>query len=178
MLGRQLLQFGTTTKHTWEWEIDERNLKIMNLTIFILKLYKNWAKKQQLSQHQICCQNIRHQKFSQDIRSGNIDAHHPLVHIRKVPALWRINYTSIDTLGSSNTKLVSTSVAILVFFKPNLVYFTIVWFSFLRFGLWFISLVYFLLFCLFLVFLKIFYARYQLCSLQWYMSGFGVLKKI
>jgi len=24
------------------------------------------------------------------------------VHIRKVPALWRINYTSIDTVGSSD----------------------------------------------------------------------------
>ena len=35
----------------------------MNLTIFILKGYKIGGKKQQLSQHQICCQNIRHQKF-------------------------------------------------------------------------------------------------------------------
>jgi len=43
MLG-ELLQFEMITKHTWEWEIDER-------------------KKQQLSQHQICCQIIRHQKF-------------------------------------------------------------------------------------------------------------------
>ena len=31
----------------------------MNLTIFILKGYKICGKKQQLSQHQICCQNIK-----------------------------------------------------------------------------------------------------------------------
>ena len=49
MLGRELLQFGTITKHTCECEIDERNLKIMNLTVFILKGYKMWGKKQQLS---------------------------------------------------------------------------------------------------------------------------------
>ena len=106
MLERELLQFGTITKHTWEWEIDERNLKIMNLAIFILKGYEIWGKKQQLSQHQICCQNIRH--LSQNIRNGNTDAYHPRVYIRKVPALWRINYTSIDTVGSSNVMLVST----------------------------------------------------------------------
>jgi len=35
----------------------------MNLTIFILKGYKIGGKKQQLGQHQICWQNIRHQKF-------------------------------------------------------------------------------------------------------------------
>jgi len=105
MLGREL-QFGTITKHTWEWEIDERNLKIMNLTIFILKGYNIGGKKQQLSQHQTCRQNIRH--FSQNIRSGNTEAYHPRVYIRKVPALWRINYTSIDTVGSSNVMLVST----------------------------------------------------------------------
>jgi len=40
MLGRELLQFETITKHTWGWEIDERNLKIMNLIIFILKGYE------------------------------------------------------------------------------------------------------------------------------------------
>ena len=67
---------------------------------------KTGVKKQQLSQHQICCQNIRH--FSQNIRSGNTDAYHPRVYIRKVPALWRISYTSIDTVGSSNVMLVST----------------------------------------------------------------------
>ena len=38
--GKRALQFGTITKHTLEWEIDERNLKIMNLTISILKGYK------------------------------------------------------------------------------------------------------------------------------------------
>jgi len=36
--------------------------------------------------------------FSQNIRSGTTDAYHLRVHIRKVPALWRINYTSIDTV--------------------------------------------------------------------------------
>jgi len=40
MLGGELLQFGMITKHTWVWEFDETNLKIMNLTIFILKGYK------------------------------------------------------------------------------------------------------------------------------------------
>jgi len=45
---------------------------------------------------------------------------------------------------------------------------------FLQFGLWFI----FLVFDVFLVFFKMFYARYHLCSLQWYMSGFSVLRKI
>ena len=103
---REFLQFGTITKHTWEWEIDERNIKIMNLAIFILKRYEIWGKKQQLNQHQISCQNIRH--FSQNIRNGNTDAYHPRVYIRKVPALWRKNYTSIDTVGSSNVMLVST----------------------------------------------------------------------
>ena len=48
MLGREFVQFGTITKHTWEWEIDERNLKIMNVTIFILKGHKIGGKKQQL----------------------------------------------------------------------------------------------------------------------------------
>jgi len=60
MLGRELLQFGTITKHTRECEIDERNF--MKLTTFILKGYKI-GEKQQLSQHQNCCQNIRHQKW-------------------------------------------------------------------------------------------------------------------
>jgi len=31
---RKLLQFGRITQHTWVWEIDETNLKIMNLTYF------------------------------------------------------------------------------------------------------------------------------------------------
>ena len=106
MLGRELLQFETITKHTWGWEIDERNLKIMNLAVFILQGYKIWGKKQLLSQHQIWCQNIR--PFPQNIRSGSTDAYHPRVYIRKIPALWRKNYTSIDTVGSSNVMLVST----------------------------------------------------------------------
>ena len=85
-----------------------KKLKYMNLTIFILKGYKIWGKKQQLSQHRICCQNIRHQKIlSKQHRSGNTDAYHPRVYIRKVPAMWRKNYTSIDTVGGSNVMLVS-----------------------------------------------------------------------
>jgi len=51
------------TKQTWGWEIDERNLKNMNLTHFHPKSIENLKKKKQLSQHQICCQNIGHQKF-------------------------------------------------------------------------------------------------------------------
>jgi len=35
----------------------------MNLTYFYPKSIENLGKKQQLSQHQICCENIRHQKF-------------------------------------------------------------------------------------------------------------------
>jgi len=40
---------------------DERNLKIMNLTAFHPKM--RGKQKQHPSQHQICAQNIRHQKF-------------------------------------------------------------------------------------------------------------------
>jgi len=43
---------------------------------------KIWGKRQQLSQHQICCQNIRHHKFPSkhqiwcyNIRSGNTACH-------------------------------------------------------------------------------------------------------
>jgi len=50
-------------------------------------------------------------------------------------------------------------------FFNRLVYFFAIWFIVYCFGL-------------FLVFLKMFHAKYQLCSLQWYMSGFGVLRKI
>jgi len=45
----------------------------MNLTFFVLKWEKMW-KKQQLSQHQICRQNIRHQKF--------IWEHHIWCHVK------------------------------------------------------------------------------------------------
>ena len=77
----------------------------MNLTIFILKGYKIWGWKQQLSQHQICCQNIRYQKFlSKHQKWYHWCIYHPRVYIRKVPVLWRINYTSIDTVDSSNVK--------------------------------------------------------------------------
>ena len=79
----------------------------MNLTIFILKRYeikgKNSSVKIRFSAE---TSDIRN--FSQNIRSGTTDAYHSRVHIRKVPALWRINYTSIETVGSSNVKLAST----------------------------------------------------------------------
>jgi len=39
------LQFETTTKHTLGWEIDERNLKIMNLTYFRPKTRGNVENK-------------------------------------------------------------------------------------------------------------------------------------
>jgi len=38
MQRRELLWFETITKHTLGWEIDERNLKIMNLTYFRPKM--------------------------------------------------------------------------------------------------------------------------------------------
>jgi len=107
MLGGELLQFGMITKHTWEWEIDERNLKIMNLTIFILKAYKIGEKNINSVNIRFAAKSLDIRNFSQNIRSGNADAYHPRVHIRKVPDVWRINYTSIDTVGSSNAKLVS-----------------------------------------------------------------------
>jgi len=107
-LGRELLQFGTITKHTWEWEIDERNLKIMNLTIFILKGHKIGKKSISSVNIRFAAKSSDIRNLSQNIRSGSTDDYHPRVHIRVVPALWRINYTSIDTVGSSNAKLVST----------------------------------------------------------------------
>jgi len=108
MLRGEILQFGMITKHTWEWEIDERNLKIMNLTIFILKGYKIGEKNISSVNIRFAAKSSDIRNFSQNIRSGNTDTYHPRVHIRKVPGLWRINYTSIDTVGSSNVKLVST----------------------------------------------------------------------
>jgi len=60
---RKELVFATLTKQKRGWEI-ERNLKIMNLTCFHhKKRVKHRKQKQQPSQHQICCLNIRHQKF-------------------------------------------------------------------------------------------------------------------
>jgi len=100
MLGRELLQFGTITKHTWEWEIDERNWKIMNLSMFILKGYKTGEKNNSSGNIRFAAKTWDIRNFSQNIRSGNADADHPRVHIRKIPALWRINYTSIDTVDS------------------------------------------------------------------------------
>ena len=108
MLGRELLQFGTITKHTLECEIDERNLKIMNLPIFILKGYKIGERNNSSVNIRYAAKTSDIRNFSQNIRSGNTDAYHPRVYIRKVPALWRINYTSIDTVGSSNVMLVTT----------------------------------------------------------------------
>ena len=108
MLGRERVQFGMITKHTWEWEIDERILKIMNLTIFILKGYKIGGKNISSVNIRFAAKSSDMRNFSQNIRSDNTDAYHPRVHIRNVPGLWRINYTSIDTVVSSNAKLVST----------------------------------------------------------------------
>jgi len=52
----------------------------MNITYFHRKSIEYLGKKQQLSQHQICCQTIRHQKFlskhqiwCSNIRSGNTE---------------------------------------------------------------------------------------------------------
>jgi len=61
---RELRQFGTITKHIWGWKIDEKYLKITNLTYFRPKRRGNVENKNKSpSQHQICCQNIRHQNF-------------------------------------------------------------------------------------------------------------------
>jgi len=108
MLGRELLQFGTIIKHTWEWEINERNLKIMKLANFILKRYKIGEKNNGSVNIRFAAKTSDIRNFSQNIRSGNTDAYHPSVDIRKAPGLWRINYTSIDTVGSSNAQLAST----------------------------------------------------------------------
>ena len=87
MLGRELLQFGTITKHTLEWEIDERNLKIINLTIFILKGYKIGGRNNSSVNIRYAAKTSDIRNFSQNIKSGNTDAYHPRVYIRKVPAL-------------------------------------------------------------------------------------------
>jgi len=44
---RELLSFETLTKHTLGWEIDEKNLKIMNLTYFRHKMRENVKKTTQ-----------------------------------------------------------------------------------------------------------------------------------
>ena len=80
----------------------------MNLIIFILKGYKIWGKNISSVNIRFAAKTLDIRNFSENIRSGNTAAYHPRAHIRKVPALWRINYTSIDTVGSSNAKLVST----------------------------------------------------------------------
>jgi len=79
----------------------------MNLTIFILKRYKISGKNSSVN-IRFSAETSGIRKFSQNIRSGTTDAYPSRVHIRKVPALWRIDYTSIDTVGSSNVKLAST----------------------------------------------------------------------
>ena len=40
-----------------------KKLKNHEPNLFLSKSIENFGKKQQLSQHQICCENIRHQKF-------------------------------------------------------------------------------------------------------------------
>ena len=61
LVPTQRRHFETITKHALGREIDKRNLKIMNLTYFRPKIRGN--AKRQSSQHQICRQNIRRQKF-------------------------------------------------------------------------------------------------------------------
>ena len=62
--AKELVQFGTVIKHTREWKLVERNFKIMNLNLFSSWKVRNSGKRKwQSSQHQICRQNIRHQKF-------------------------------------------------------------------------------------------------------------------
>ena len=72
----------------------------MNLTIFILKRYKIRGKNNSSVNNRFAAKTSGIINFSQNIRSDNTDAYHPRVHIRKAPALWRKNYTSIDTVGS------------------------------------------------------------------------------
>ena len=59
----------------------------MNLTIFILKGYKIGGKNNSSVDIRYAAKTSDIRNFSQNIRSGNTDAYHPLVHIRKVPAL-------------------------------------------------------------------------------------------
>ena len=81
--GKRALQFGTIIKHTWEWEIDERNLKIMNLAVFILKGYKIGGKNNSLVNIRYAAKTSDIRNFSQNIRNRNTDAYHPRVSIRK-----------------------------------------------------------------------------------------------
>jgi len=59
----------------------------MKLTTFILKGYKIGEKYNSSVNIKIAAKTSDVRNFSQDIRSGNTDAYHPRVHIRKVPAL-------------------------------------------------------------------------------------------
>ena len=65
-------------KHTWRWEIDERNLKTMNSTHSHPKSIENLRKKQQLSQHPICCQNIR-----SDVKTSEVATLHAATVVRR-----------------------------------------------------------------------------------------------
>jgi len=80
----------------------------MNLSERILKGYKSGEKNNSSVNIRFAAKSWDIRIISQNIRSGNTDAYHPRVHIRKIAALWRINYTSIDTVCSSTAKLVST----------------------------------------------------------------------
>jgi len=59
----------------------------MNLNIFILEGYKIGEKNNSSDNIRFAAKTSDIRNFSQNIRSGNTDAYHPLVHIRKVPAL-------------------------------------------------------------------------------------------
>ena len=62
----------------------------MNLTIFIRKGYKI-GKNNSSVNIIFAAKTSDIRNFSQNIRSGNIDAYHPRVRIRKVPALCKLH---------------------------------------------------------------------------------------
>ena len=66
---RELLQFGMITKHTRGWEIDERNLKSMNLTHFYPKRIENLKKSSFLVNVRFVAKTSNIRNFSQNIRS-------------------------------------------------------------------------------------------------------------
>jgi len=67
---RKLLQFGMITKHTRGWEIDERNLKSMNLTHFHPKWIENLKRSNILVNIRFFAKTSDIRNFSQNIRSN------------------------------------------------------------------------------------------------------------
>ena len=59
----------------------------MNLTIFILKRYKIGGNNNSSVNIRFTAKPSDIRNFSQNIKSGNTDSHHPRVHIRNAPAL-------------------------------------------------------------------------------------------